>query len=62
MVNRNVIVRTRKRPDEDAVAELQRLGVATVHEAMGRRGLTEPVLRQIFEENPKRFLAFIPKR
>ena len=48
MVNRNVIVRTRKRPDEDAVAELQRLGVATVHEAMGRRGLTEPVLRPIY--------------
>jgi predicted metal-dependent phosphotriesterase family hydrolase len=23
-------------------------------------GLGEPVLRQIFEENPKRFLAFVP--
>ena len=24
-------------------------------------GVGEPVLRQIFEENPKRFLAFVPR-
>ena len=48
MVSRFVIVRTNKRPEPDAVAELQRLGVATVHEARGRRGLTAPVLRPIY--------------
>jgi 4-hydroxy-4-methyl-2-oxoglutarate aldolase len=47
-MNRHVIVRTNKRPDPEAVAVLGRAGVATAHEAMGRRGLTHPVLRPIY--------------
>jgi 4-hydroxy-4-methyl-2-oxoglutarate aldolase len=45
---RHVIVRTNRRPDPDAVEVLGRVGVATAHEAMGRRGLTHPVLRPIY--------------
>jgi 4-hydroxy-4-methyl-2-oxoglutarate aldolase len=45
---RHVIVRTRTRPDPGAVAVLGRVGVATAHEAMGRRGLAHPVLRPIY--------------
>jgi 4-hydroxy-4-methyl-2-oxoglutarate aldolase len=45
---RHVIVRTGRRPDPEAVAVLGRVGVATAHEAMGRRGLTHPVLRPIY--------------
>jgi 4-hydroxy-4-methyl-2-oxoglutarate aldolase len=48
VVNRHVIVRTTRRPDADAVAVLARAGVATAHEAMGRRGLTHPVLRPVY--------------
>ncbi|MGI5488273.1 4-carboxy-4-hydroxy-2-oxoadipate aldolase/oxaloacetate decarboxylase [Microtetraspora malaysiensis] len=44
----HVIVRTRRRPDPEAVAVFERLGVATAHEAMGRRGLTDAVLRPIY--------------
>ena len=44
----HLIVRSSLRPDPQAVAELARLGVATAHEAMGRRGLTHPVLRPIY--------------
>ena len=47
MVN-HVIVRTKRQPDPDAVATLAEVGVATAHEAMGRRGLTLPVLRPIW--------------
>ncbi|MCC9194358.1 4-carboxy-4-hydroxy-2-oxoadipate aldolase/oxaloacetate decarboxylase [Arthrobacter sp. zg-Y916] len=42
------IVRTTAGPDPDVLATFQRLGVSTVHEAMGRRGLAEPVLRPIY--------------
>ncbi|SFL45047.1 4-hydroxy-4-methyl-2-oxoglutarate aldolase [Geodermatophilus ruber] len=48
MVSKHVIVRTSRRPDPDAVAVLGKAGVATAHEAMGRRGLTHPVLRPIY--------------
>lgn len=41
MVN-HVIVRSDVVPDADAAAELRRQGVATVHEAQGRRGLLGP--------------------
>jgi 4-hydroxy-4-methyl-2-oxoglutarate aldolase len=44
----HVIVRTKRHPDPDAVEVLGRAGVATAHEAMGRRGLTHPVLRPIY--------------
>ena len=37
-----------KRPDPEAVKTLERLGVATVHEAMGRVGLLAPRLRPIW--------------
>lgn len=47
-MNRHVIVRVRRRPDPEAVAVLERVGVATAHEAMGRRGLAAPVLRPIY--------------
>lgn len=44
----NVVVRSSVRPDPDLVAELRRLGVATVHEAMGRRGLLASYLRPVY--------------
>jgi 4-hydroxy-4-methyl-2-oxoglutarate aldolase len=47
-MSRHVIVRNVPRPDAEAVATLERVGVATAHEAMGRRGLTDPVLRPIY--------------
>jgi 4-hydroxy-4-methyl-2-oxoglutarate aldolase len=36
------------RPDPEAVNVLQRLGVSTTHEAMGRVGLLKPYMRPIF--------------
>ncbi|WP_083974362.1 4-carboxy-4-hydroxy-2-oxoadipate aldolase/oxaloacetate decarboxylase [Herbidospora daliensis] len=47
-MNRHVIVRTKARPDAAAVKVLAGAGVATVHEAMGRRGLLDPVLRPVY--------------
>jgi 4-hydroxy-4-methyl-2-oxoglutarate aldolase len=47
-MTRHVIVRTSRRPDPEAVEVLGRVGVATAHEAMGRRGLTHPALRPIY--------------
>ncbi|WP_258933702.1 hypothetical protein [Nesterenkonia pannonica] len=35
-------------PDPAALETFGRLGVATVHEAMGKRGLADPVLRPIY--------------
>jgi 4-hydroxy-4-methyl-2-oxoglutarate aldolase len=42
------IVRTISRPEAGDVSLLGELGVATVHEAQGRRGLMKPYLRPIF--------------
>ncbi len=42
------IVRTIERPEAKDVAQLGELGVATVHEAQGRRGLMKPYLRPIY--------------
>jgi 4-hydroxy-4-methyl-2-oxoglutarate aldolase len=44
----HVVVRSHRRPDPEAVEVLARVGVATAHEAMGKRGLTHPVLRPIY--------------
>ncbi|WP_030755742.1 4-carboxy-4-hydroxy-2-oxoadipate aldolase/oxaloacetate decarboxylase [Streptomyces griseus] len=42
------VVRTKiERADPEAVAELSKFGVATVHEAMGRVGLMRPYLRPV---------------
>ncbi|GLW54786.1 4-carboxy-4-hydroxy-2-oxoadipate aldolase/oxaloacetate decarboxylase [Kitasatospora phosalacinea] len=43
------VVRTKiERPDPAAVAALAAFGTATVHEAMGRTGLTRPYLRPVY--------------
>ncbi len=42
------IVRTIERPEAKAISLLGELGVATVHEAQGRRGLMKPYLRPIY--------------
>ena len=43
VVKRNIV-----RADEAAVARLSKLGVATIHEAMGRVGLMKPYMRPIY--------------
>jgi 4-hydroxy-4-methyl-2-oxoglutarate aldolase len=43
IVRRNIV-----RADRTAVEALSRFGVATIHEAMGRVGLTKPYLRPIY--------------
>lgn len=47
-MSRHVVVRSGAAPDPDAVAVLARLGVSTGSEALGRRGLLDPVLRPVF--------------
>jgi 4-hydroxy-4-methyl-2-oxoglutarate aldolase len=48
MYNLGVVRRNIVRADAGAVARLSRLGVATVHEAMGRIGLMKPYMRPIY--------------
>ena len=43
IVKRNIV-----RADSAAVARLSKLGVATIHEAMGRVGLMKPFMRPIY--------------
>ena len=42
------VIRRIERADSDAVRKLGEYGVATVHEAQGRRGLMKPYMRPIF--------------
>lgn len=44
-----VVNRTIVRADKEAVARLSKLGVATIHEAMGRVGLMKPYMRPIYK-------------
>ena len=44
IVRRNIV-----RADKAAVARLSKLGVATIHEAMGRVGLMKPYMRPIYK-------------
>jgi 4-hydroxy-4-methyl-2-oxoglutarate aldolase len=44
----HVIVRRVRRPNLSVVEDLGALGVATVHEAMGRSGLMKPYMRPIY--------------
>jgi len=44
-----IVKRNIERAPAEAVARLQAFGVATVHEAMGRAGLAQPVLAPIYE-------------
>ncbi|GEO25312.1 4-carboxy-4-hydroxy-2-oxoadipate aldolase/oxaloacetate decarboxylase [Alicyclobacillus acidoterrestris] len=46
----SVIVTHIERADSDDVQALSAFGVATVHEAMGRRGLMNPYLRPIYDD------------
>jgi 4-hydroxy-4-methyl-2-oxoglutarate aldolase len=43
-----IAVKTIARADSASVAALAKFGVATVHEAMGRSGLMQPILRPIY--------------
>jgi 4-hydroxy-4-methyl-2-oxoglutarate aldolase len=49
-VGRPVVVTDHLRSETDVVANLQRCGVATIHEAMGRIGLLGHHLRPIFPQ------------
>jgi 4-hydroxy-4-methyl-2-oxoglutarate aldolase len=43
-----IAVRNIPRADAASVAELEKFGVATIHEAMGRSGLLDPCMRPIY--------------
>lgn len=48
MTELGVVYTTIQRPDADDVAALSHYGSATIHEAMGRVGLMQPVLRPVY--------------
>ena len=48
MNNLGIVKRNIARADRHVVERLSRFGVATVHEAMGRVGLMQPILRPIY--------------
>ena len=47
-----VVVRNIKRADANAIATFEKLGVSTVHEALGRSGLMKPYMRPIWAGAP----------
>ena len=49
MNNLGIVKRNIVRADKAAVARLAKLGVATIHEAMGRVGLMKPYMRPIYK-------------
>ena len=49
MNNLGIVKRSIARADKAAVARLSKLGVATIHEAMGRVGLMKPYMRPIYK-------------
>ena len=49
MNNLGIVKRNIVRADQAAVARLAKLGVATIHEAMGRVGLMKPYMRPIYK-------------
>ena len=49
MNNLGIVKRNIVRADKAAVARLAKLGVATIHEAMGRVGLMKPYMRPVYK-------------
>jgi 4-hydroxy-4-methyl-2-oxoglutarate aldolase len=47
-MSKAVVIRNVQQPDEKAVAELEKHGVSTVHEAQGRTGLLAAYMRPIY--------------